>query len=475
MATSPTPTAPIELDGRTLEGGGQLIRIALCLSALTSVPVKITHIRGNRSGGGGLKAQHLACVNWLAQACNARVEGGEKGSRTLLFVPHSAEADIEVEGWGVPPVFRKKVLKDGSRLWEARLDIGTAGSTGLALQAILPFMLFTKLPGSEENSIPIRLTLSGGTNVSGSPSYDYITQVLLPTLANIGFPGITTTLGKRGWSQGGTSIGNFTLDIPPTSKLPLPAFQLTREDTEKRNRAKRPIAPCSLSATVIAPAAYHDHFRDRLATAIAMHFGSDDTAPDIPTEIHCEDSRHEKRLYLLMVAKIASRKPDTDSECTGLLHHYLGRDWLYNRKIPSNGHPKAIADMAGRVVRELHHEVSSGACVDEHLQDQMVVFQTLGEGRSEVFAGWEEEDGDGEERVAREPSLHARTAEWVCREMLGVRFDAGGVCEGSGYGGDTDGNGGGKGSEVEVEGATIGGLSERTANLKLGDSEDRVS
>ncbi|KAK0787769.1 hypothetical protein LTR91_022345 [Friedmanniomyces endolithicus] len=462
--------SPIELDGRTLEGGGQLIRIALCLSALTSVPVRIANIRGNRSGGGGLKAQHLACVNWLAQACNARVEGAEKGAKTLLFVPGAARSAGEIDVLNLPPVFRKKALKNGSRIWDARLDIGTAGSTGLALQAILPFVLFTKLPGSEENGIPIRLTLSGGTNVSGSPSYDYITQVLLPTLENIGFPGITATLAKRGWSHGGTSIGEFTLEIPATTRLPLPPFHLTRQDPPTKRRT----APCSLTATVIAPAAYHDHFRDRLTTAIAMHFNLNNHASDFPLKVQCEDSHHDKRLYLLLVAQIPVHKhqpdvtSDSSSTCTpSATHHFLGRDWLYDRKLPPNGHPKAIADMAGRVVRELHREVSSGACVDEHLRDQMVDFQALAKGRSVVFAG-EEEDEDAEGLKPREPSLHARTAEWVCREMLGVRFDAGGVCEGIGYGGDGADDGGG-------EGMRPGDLVERTAELGLGDSGDRIS
>ncbi|KAK0798448.1 hypothetical protein LTR02_002476 [Friedmanniomyces endolithicus] len=443
--------SPIELDGRTLEGGGQLIRIALCLSALTSKPVKITNIRGNRSGGGGLKAQHLACVDWLAQACSVRVEGAEKGAKTLLFVPHAARSVERKDSLNVPPVFRKRTLKNGSR-------------------AILPFVLFTKLPGSEENGIPIRLTLSGGTNVSGSPSYDYITQVLLPTLENIGFPGITATIAKRGWSHGGTSIGEITLEIPATTRLPLPPFHLTRQDPP----IKRRTAPCSLTATVIAPPAYQDHFRDRLTTAIAMHFNLNNHASDFPLKVQCEDSHHDKRLYLLLVAQIPvhEHQPDVTSDssstCTpSATHHFLGRDWLYDRKLPPNGHPKAIADMAGRVVRELHGEVSSGACVDEHLRDQVVIFQALAKGRSVVFAG-EDEDEDGEGWKAREPSLHARTAEWVCREMLGVRFDAGGVCEGVGYGGNGPEDGG-------AEGARPRDLVERIAELRLGDSEDGLS
>lgn len=79
--------SPIALDGRTLEGGGQLVRIALGLSALTKLPISITNIRGNRPGGGGLKAQHLTSVQWLAQASGAKVKGMGLKSKNLVFEP----------------------------------------------------------------------------------------------------------------------------------------------------------------------------------------------------------------------------------------------------------------------------------------------------------------------------------------------------------------------------------------------------
>ena len=406
---------PVELDGRTLEGGGQLVRNALCLSALTGIPVKIHHIRGNRSSGGGLKAQHLACVNWLAHACSAKVEGAEKGSTTLFFEPGKARSDSVCCKYS--PAF-KKVMRDGEPSYSCRsFEIGTAGSTGLGLQAILPFILFSELP----SGIPVRIVLSGGTNVSGSPSYDYISQVLLPMLKTIGFPEIKATLHKRGWSHGGSNIGSFTLEIPPRETVTLPAFRLRQV-----NLYAKPAKPTHLRATIIAPSSCHKHFRTVLIPAIHHHFGKTHSEVTGNQEIICEGSLHDKRMYFLLVATIEATPAGSNSSTT----YKLGRDWLYDRKIRT--HERSATEMAEAVTNALADECQSGGWVDEHMRDQLVIFQALSQSGSEIYPGL------GFEHELREPSLHARTAEWVAKKMMRVKFDVDGTCDGVGFGEDDD-------------------------------------
>lgn len=405
----------VVLDGRTLEGGGQLVRIAFCLSALTGTPVQVNDIRGKRSGGGGLKPQHLACVQWLAQACNARLSGAEKGSKTLTMAPGQGQPMQS----GLPSVFQKSSsLGDESRpFYECHVDIGTAGSTSLALQAILPFLLFAKLP--TESTIYLRV--SGGTNVSGSPSYEYIRYVLLPTLARIGFPVMEVVLEKRSWNQGASGIGSFTLQIPPRSGMPLPAFRYAPQTL-----TAAPAKPTNLRAIFIAPSSCHEHFRKILLPALVHHFGHcilPDTSSDSNKKpmIECEDSQHDKRMYFILIATV----PSADEKCSSYI---LARDWLYDRKISCQ--LRATTEMVEGVTKDLAEEWCSGTWVDEHMRDQLVIFQALAQGRAEVFPGWK----DGDMERLREASLHAKTAEWVAKQILGVTFDRGGYCEGAGYG-----------------------------------------
>ena len=64
----------IHIDGSQGEGGGQVLRSSLALSATTGQPFRIDHIRAGRARPGLLR-QHLTCVRAVAAVCGAEVEG----------------------------------------------------------------------------------------------------------------------------------------------------------------------------------------------------------------------------------------------------------------------------------------------------------------------------------------------------------------------------------------------------------------
>lgn len=139
----------ITIDGSQGEGGGQMLRSALALAALTGKPFRIEHIRAGRDSP-GLKPQHLAGIKAAAQLCNGTVEGAELGSQSVTFYPRE--------------------IKGGT----LQVDIGTAGSITLLLQSILLPALFADKPS--------RITVIGGTDVDFAMPIDYFTEVLVPQL-----------------------------------------------------------------------------------------------------------------------------------------------------------------------------------------------------------------------------------------------------------------------------------------------------
>ena len=141
----------LEVDGS--EGGGQLLRTALSLSALTGEPVEMTGIRGARPNP-GLRPQHLAAVTLLAEVCDAEVSDVGVGTEALTFEPGPvAPGSVEV-------------------------DVGTAGSVALLFDAVLP--LATAIDA------PLVVTATGGTAVKWSPTLAYYRLVKLPLLRQHG-------------------------------------------------------------------------------------------------------------------------------------------------------------------------------------------------------------------------------------------------------------------------------------------------
>lgn len=173
----------IEIDGSYGEGGGQILRTAVSLSALTLRPVRITRIRAGRPNP-GLKRQHMAGIDLTARLVNAKVKGLEVGSEVVEFIPSERRGGA------------------------FEYDVGTAGSISLILQAVLPPAIL-----SQE---PVGLHLKGGTDVAWSPPIDYMREVFAVMLQRMG-PMMRIKQERRGhYPKGG---GKVSVDITPCEKI----------------------------------------------------------------------------------------------------------------------------------------------------------------------------------------------------------------------------------------------------------------
>lgn len=215
-AQKPHTEEEIHLDGRMLEGGGQLVRNAVALSALTGKPITITDIRGKRQGKTGLKGSHAAAIKFLSEICQGEVIGGEIGSKTLTFYPRGRLQNGREKQTEKTPNSRllDLTLANGELPTvkpEYTVHQSTVGSIFLIFQALYPYLVYaSSLAGK-----PVRLHVTGGTNVTCAPSFEYIDQVLVPNLRKIGLPELSVKLNGRGWSTGPKDLGAVTFLIHP--------------------------------------------------------------------------------------------------------------------------------------------------------------------------------------------------------------------------------------------------------------------
>ncbi|MEK6323168.1 MAG: RNA 3'-terminal phosphate cyclase [Acidobacteriota bacterium] len=199
----------ITIDGSCGEGGGQILRTALALSLVTAKPFRIENIRTGRKNPGLLR-QHLTAVNAATEISRAEVTGAAIGSRELTFAPGSV-----VTG-------------------NYAFAVGTAGSTTLVLQTVLPALLVA--------SGKSRLILEGGTHNPFAPPFDFLEKTFLPLVNRMG-PRVTAELERPGFYPAGGGRMSVTVEPAPALKrLDLP----TRGEVRGR-RAKAVVANLHLS------------------------------------------------------------------------------------------------------------------------------------------------------------------------------------------------------------------------------------
>lgn len=168
----------MDIDGSYGEGGGQIVRTAVALAAVTGTAIRIKKIRQGRPKP-GLAAQHSQAIGALAEICGAKTDGIFPGSAEITFKPGRIKGGIY------------------------RVDIGTAGSITLLLQCLLPAMIMANGPTT--------LTITGGTDVRWSPTVDFFKFVFIPALEEFGAR-IWLERKKRGYYPRGGGLVVLTVD-----------------------------------------------------------------------------------------------------------------------------------------------------------------------------------------------------------------------------------------------------------------------
>ncbi|MEM4389476.1 MAG: RNA 3'-terminal phosphate cyclase [Candidatus Micrarchaeia archaeon] len=292
----------LEIDGA--EGGGQILRTALSLSAVLGQPVRLTNIRKPRPNP-GLQPQHLTCVNALTKICRAKISGAELGSPTLSFEPGQV---------------------DGGEYF---FDIGTAGSTSLVVQAVLPALLFAKKPS--------RVVVRGGTHVAWSPDFHFLQKVFAPAAALFGARFSLTLRAYGFYPKGG---GEVELLVEPCGGL-------RGVHLSERGRCSE-VEGISVCANLPA------HIATRQAQAVLGIF------PNAKLKTETAKALSPGSFVSLWCV------------CEG---GFLGASAL--------GRPGKSAEEVGREAAEsMRALLASPACVDNHLGDQLMIYAALAKGSS---------------------------------------------------------------------------------------------
>jgi RNA 3'-terminal phosphate cyclase (ATP) len=195
----------LTIDGSLGEGGGQILRTALALSAGTGKPFRIEKIRAARDKPGLLR-QHLTAAKAAAQICGAVVDGDVLGSGALSFKPGPVRAG------------------------EFAFAVGTAGSATLVLQTVLPALLLAPAPS--------KLVLEGGTHNPAAPPFDFLAKSFLPLINAMG-PAVKAELQRPGFYPAGG--GRFTVEIIPATTRLLP-LELKQRGAIRGIRARAIVA-----------------------------------------------------------------------------------------------------------------------------------------------------------------------------------------------------------------------------------------
>ena len=330
--------SPLHIDGSYGEGGGQIVRSSLSLALVTGRPIVIDQIRAGRKKPGLLR-QHLTALQAAVKVSDGEAQGDTLRSSRLSFTPGP--------------------VRGGS----FSFHIGSAGSTTLVLQTVLPALMLADAPSA--------VFLEGGTHNSMAPPFDFLKRTFLPLLAEMG-PRVELELDRYGFFPAGG--GRLRAAITPASALqPLSILQ-GGAVRERRVRALVARLPESIGRRECRTVLRELGWQDELCSVEAV------TKTDGPGNVVIVELEHERLTEVF----------------TG-----FGQRGVRAEKV--------AADLARRVKRYC----DAGVPVGEHLADQLLLPLAIGAARGH---------GGGTFRTL-ELSDHAHTQIDLLKTFLNVAID----------------------------------------------------
>ena len=324
----------LEIDSSRGEGGGQMVRTSVALSAVTGIPTRLTRIRETRPTN-GLSKQHTTAISAVAMMTGSTVDGNTVGSSELTFFPGKEEHSL------------------------LKMDIGSAGSISLVLQAVLL--------AARKNKEKLTIDITGGTNVMWAPPLDSYELVLFPLMKRMGINAQLNII-ERGFYPIGE--GHVTVTLDPVGK----------------------IAPLELNALgdlkYIKVRCFTQHLPERIAREMVdacMETLGDKYEIDVEKQNCMGNSRGAG---LVLVANYENGK-------------------LSSNVLTARGHSTEQSGIDA--ANDLLQEMNAGSTMDVHTADQLLPYMAMANGKSSF--------------VVSRISKHLLSQMDTLESFLNVRFD----------------------------------------------------